>query len=139
MWPPKRSAGQRQLGAICLSQHSLAMPEFTLLTKTPKEILAFDNGKFKPPPPMTTLVEKRNASKFSVTSNQRAEAKQWKRSGKGSQKGRNLQKGQATIDTDGTTMGEGSKTKDHSIFLSGISNLFSTSGGGRWDEGSHDY
>ncbi|GJX10893.1 reverse transcriptase domain-containing protein [Tanacetum coccineum] len=37
---------------------------FTLLTKTPKEILAFDKGKFKPPPPMTTLVEKRNASKF---------------------------------------------------------------------------
>nr|GEX46191.1 reverse transcriptase domain-containing protein [Tanacetum cinerariifolium] len=33
---------------------------FTLLTKTPKEILASDKGKFKPPPPMTTLVEKRN-------------------------------------------------------------------------------
>nr|GEV30661.1 reverse transcriptase domain-containing protein [Tanacetum cinerariifolium] len=27
---------------------------FTLLTKTPKEILALDKGKFKPPPPMTT-------------------------------------------------------------------------------------
>ncbi|GKC08673.1 hypothetical protein Tco_1000283 [Tanacetum coccineum] len=37
---------------------------FTLLTKTPKEILALNKGKFKPPPPMTTLVEKRNASKF---------------------------------------------------------------------------
>ncbi|GJY31826.1 reverse transcriptase domain-containing protein [Tanacetum coccineum] len=37
---------------------------FTLLIKTPKEILALDKGKFKPPPPMTTLVEKRNASKF---------------------------------------------------------------------------
>nr|GEZ07382.1 reverse transcriptase domain-containing protein [Tanacetum cinerariifolium] len=37
---------------------------FTLLTKTPKEILALDKGKFKPPPPMTTLVEKRNASKL---------------------------------------------------------------------------
>ncbi|GJX69878.1 reverse transcriptase domain-containing protein [Tanacetum coccineum] len=37
---------------------------FTLLTKTPKEILALDKGKFKPPPPMTTPVEKRNASKF---------------------------------------------------------------------------
>ncbi|GJS76152.1 hypothetical protein Tco_0726033 [Tanacetum coccineum] len=37
---------------------------FTLLTKTPREILALDKGKFKPPPPMTTLVEKRNASKF---------------------------------------------------------------------------
>ncbi|GKC54606.1 reverse transcriptase domain-containing protein [Tanacetum coccineum] len=37
---------------------------FTLQTKTPKEILALDKGKFKPPPPMTTPVEKRNASKF---------------------------------------------------------------------------
>nr|GEV58610.1 reverse transcriptase domain-containing protein [Tanacetum cinerariifolium] len=37
---------------------------FTLLTKTPKEILALDKGKFKPPSPMTTLVEKRNASKL---------------------------------------------------------------------------
>ncbi|GKB04880.1 reverse transcriptase domain-containing protein, partial [Tanacetum coccineum] len=37
---------------------------FTLLTKTPKEILALDKGKFKPPPSMTTPVEKRNANKF---------------------------------------------------------------------------
>nr|GEU69234.1 reverse transcriptase domain-containing protein [Tanacetum cinerariifolium] len=37
---------------------------FTLLIKTPKEILALDKGKFKPPSPMTTLIEKRNASKF---------------------------------------------------------------------------
>nr|GFD25172.1 reverse transcriptase domain-containing protein [Tanacetum cinerariifolium] len=37
---------------------------FTLLTKTPRQILALDKGKFKPPPPMTTPVEKRNASKF---------------------------------------------------------------------------
>ncbi|GJT17813.1 reverse transcriptase domain-containing protein [Tanacetum coccineum] len=37
---------------------------FTLLTKTPKEILALVKGKFKPPPSMTTLVEKRNANKF---------------------------------------------------------------------------
>nr|GEU36850.1 reverse transcriptase domain-containing protein [Tanacetum cinerariifolium] len=36
----------------------------TLLTKTPKEILALDKGKFKPSSPMTTPVEKRNASKF---------------------------------------------------------------------------
>ncbi|GJZ17357.1 reverse transcriptase domain-containing protein [Tanacetum coccineum] len=33
---------------------------FTLLTTTPKEILALDKGKFKPPPPMTTPIEKRN-------------------------------------------------------------------------------
>nr|GEV84940.1 hypothetical protein [Tanacetum cinerariifolium] len=37
---------------------------FTLLTKTPREILALDKGKFKPPPSMTTPLEKRNASKF---------------------------------------------------------------------------
>nr|GFD16275.1 reverse transcriptase domain-containing protein [Tanacetum cinerariifolium] len=37
---------------------------FTLLTKTPREILALDKGKFKPPLLMTTPVEKRNASKF---------------------------------------------------------------------------
>nr|GEV95550.1 ethylene receptor 2-like [Tanacetum cinerariifolium] len=37
---------------------------FTLLTKTSREILALDKGKFKPPPPMTTPVEKMNASKF---------------------------------------------------------------------------
>nr|GEU75269.1 reverse transcriptase domain-containing protein [Tanacetum cinerariifolium] len=37
---------------------------FTLLTKTPKEILALDKGKFKPPPLMTISIEKRKASKF---------------------------------------------------------------------------
>ncbi|GJS22591.1 reverse transcriptase domain-containing protein [Tanacetum coccineum] len=37
---------------------------FTILTKIPKEILALDKGKFKPPPSMTTPIEKRNASKF---------------------------------------------------------------------------
>ncbi|GJW21092.1 reverse transcriptase domain-containing protein [Tanacetum coccineum] len=42
----------------------LKQDRFTLLTKTPKEILALDKGKFKPPPPMTTPVEKINANKF---------------------------------------------------------------------------
>ncbi|GJR55464.1 reverse transcriptase domain-containing protein [Tanacetum coccineum] len=37
---------------------------FTILTKTPKEILALEKGKFKAPPPMITPVEKRNANKF---------------------------------------------------------------------------
>nr|GEX31591.1 reverse transcriptase domain-containing protein [Tanacetum cinerariifolium] len=37
---------------------------FTLLTKTPKEILALNKGKFKPHPPMTTPVEKRIARKL---------------------------------------------------------------------------
>ncbi|GKD89954.1 hypothetical protein Tco_1365461 [Tanacetum coccineum] len=37
---------------------------FTLLTKSPKEILALDKGKFKAPPPMSTQVEKRNSNRF---------------------------------------------------------------------------
>ncbi|GJX83054.1 hypothetical protein Tco_0332535 [Tanacetum coccineum] len=37
---------------------------FTLLTKTPKEILALDKWKIKPLSPMITPVEKRNANKF---------------------------------------------------------------------------
>ncbi|GKF10100.1 hypothetical protein Tco_0048026 [Tanacetum coccineum] len=37
---------------------------FTLLTKTPKEILALEKGKFKTPPPMITPIEKQNANKF---------------------------------------------------------------------------
>ncbi|GJW14968.1 hypothetical protein Tco_0019101 [Tanacetum coccineum] len=37
---------------------------FTFLSKSPKEILALEKGKFKAPPPMTTPVEKRNGNKF---------------------------------------------------------------------------
>nr|GEY09238.1 reverse transcriptase domain-containing protein [Tanacetum cinerariifolium] len=37
---------------------------FTPLTRTPKEILAAEAGKFQPPPPMVTPVEKRNSNKF---------------------------------------------------------------------------
>ncbi|GJS99511.1 hypothetical protein Tco_0820681 [Tanacetum coccineum] len=37
---------------------------FTPLIKTPKEILATEAGKFKPPPPMVTPVEKRSSNKF---------------------------------------------------------------------------
>ncbi|GKF70592.1 hypothetical protein Tco_0203649, partial [Tanacetum coccineum] len=37
---------------------------FTLLSKTPKEILDLEKGKFKAPPPMTTPVEKQNSNKF---------------------------------------------------------------------------
>nr|GEY17196.1 reverse transcriptase domain-containing protein [Tanacetum cinerariifolium] len=37
---------------------------FTLLSKSPKEILALEKGKFKTPPPMTTSVKKRNSNKF---------------------------------------------------------------------------
>ncbi|GKA51251.1 reverse transcriptase domain-containing protein [Tanacetum coccineum] len=37
---------------------------FTILSKSPKEILALEKGKFKAPPPMTTPVKKRNSNKF---------------------------------------------------------------------------
>ncbi|GJY25944.1 reverse transcriptase domain-containing protein [Tanacetum coccineum] len=38
--------------------------KFTPLTRTPKEILTTEAGKFKPPPPMVTPVEKRSSNKF---------------------------------------------------------------------------
>ncbi|GKA26364.1 reverse transcriptase domain-containing protein [Tanacetum coccineum] len=38
--------------------------KFTPLTRTPKEIFAAESGKFKPPPPMVTPVEKRSINKF---------------------------------------------------------------------------
>ncbi|GJV26737.1 reverse transcriptase domain-containing protein [Tanacetum coccineum] len=38
--------------------------KFTPLTRTPKEILMAEVGKFKPPPPMVTLIEKRSSNKF---------------------------------------------------------------------------
>ncbi|GKC73104.1 hypothetical protein Tco_1118987, partial [Tanacetum coccineum] len=38
--------------------------KFTLLIKSPREILALDKGKFKTSPTMTTPVEKRNNNKF---------------------------------------------------------------------------
>nr|GEV88256.1 hypothetical protein [Tanacetum cinerariifolium] len=42
----------------------LRRDKFTLPTKSLREILALDKGKFKAPPPMTTPVEKRNNNKF---------------------------------------------------------------------------
>nr|GEV25355.1 hypothetical protein [Tanacetum cinerariifolium] len=38
--------------------------KFTPLTRTYKEIFAAESGKFKPPPPMVTPVEKRSSNKF---------------------------------------------------------------------------
>nr|GEV05477.1 hypothetical protein [Tanacetum cinerariifolium] len=64
----KQEAGQKQNFQRGNFRNEQRMEQkqdkFTLLTKTPKEILALDKGKFKPPPPMTTPVEKRNTSKF---------------------------------------------------------------------------
>ncbi|GKA29316.1 hypothetical protein Tco_0715561 [Tanacetum coccineum] len=112
--------------------------KFTLLTKSLREILALDKGKFKAPPPMTTLVEKRNASKFyekAVTFNQRIKVEQWERPGKGSKKGGNLRKGQAAGNLDGVAMTEDSKAKDHPNFLSRFNDLIPIPRGGGWDGG----
>ncbi|GJX90572.1 reverse transcriptase domain-containing protein [Tanacetum coccineum] len=49
--------------------------KFTLLTKSPKEILALDKGKFKTPPPMTTHIGKRNNNKFSKTRSEKDQPK----------------------------------------------------------------
>ncbi|GKA39727.1 reverse transcriptase domain-containing protein [Tanacetum coccineum] len=111
---------------------------FTLLTKTPKEILALDKGKFKPPPLMTTLANRGNAKgRKAVTFNKEIEAKQWKRSSKGSKKGGNLREGQVAGDIDGTTMAKSSQTENYLNLLFEVSNFFSTSRGGRWDRGFH--
>ncbi|GJZ77589.1 reverse transcriptase domain-containing protein, partial [Tanacetum coccineum] len=128
-FPPwkQQKVGQKQKfkkGGFRNQQRSKQKKDrFTLLTKTPKEILALDKGKFKPPPPMTTPVEKRNASKFC----------------KGSKKGGNLRKGQAARNLDGTAMAEGSQTKDHPNLLSGDIDFIPTPRGGGWDGGSYDY
>ncbi|GKG45847.1 hypothetical protein Tco_0498293, partial [Tanacetum coccineum] len=37
------------------------------LTRTPKEILAAEAGKFKPPPPMVTPAEKEAATSFAIS------------------------------------------------------------------------
>nr|GEX92787.1 reverse transcriptase domain-containing protein [Tanacetum cinerariifolium] len=99
---------------------------FTLLTKTPREILALDKWKFKPPPSMTTPVEKRNASKF-------CEFHGEKRSDKDSKEGGNLMKRQTAGNINGATMAKDSKANDHSNFLLGISNFFPNPRGRRRD------
>nr|GEX41936.1 reverse transcriptase domain-containing protein [Tanacetum cinerariifolium]GEX55903.1 reverse transcriptase domain-containing protein [Tanacetum cinerariifolium] len=38
--------------------------KFTPFTRMPKEIFVAESGKFKPPPPMVTLAEKRSSTKF---------------------------------------------------------------------------
>ncbi|GJW19406.1 reverse transcriptase domain-containing protein [Tanacetum coccineum] len=52
-------------GGFCSQHKQEKRPDmFTLLTKTPREILALEKGKFKTLPPMTIPVEKQNANKF---------------------------------------------------------------------------
>nr|GEX14808.1 reverse transcriptase domain-containing protein [Tanacetum cinerariifolium] len=136
---------------------------FTLLTKTPKEILALYKGKFKPSPPMTTPVEKRNATKFCEFHREVGHTtdecmhlkrqiekmlkvrklshviKELKKNNakdqtKAAKRG-NFKKGQDAGNIDGTTMAEDSQTKNYPNFLSKVSDLFPTLWGGGWDEG----
>ncbi|GJV79329.1 reverse transcriptase domain-containing protein [Tanacetum coccineum] len=61
---PKQNASEQKYDFRCQSREGQGSSRFTPLTRTPKEILATEAGKFKPPPPMVTLVEKRSSNKF---------------------------------------------------------------------------
>ncbi|GKA53487.1 hypothetical protein Tco_0746802 [Tanacetum coccineum] len=106
---------------------------FTLLTKTPKEILALDKGKFKPPPPMTTPVKKETLANSASFMGKWDIPLMSERSNKDSKKGGNLRKRQVASNINDTTMAEDSKTKNYSNFLFEVSNFFSTSRGRGWD------
>ncbi|GJW41441.1 hypothetical protein Tco_0067286 [Tanacetum coccineum] len=64
-WEVERKQNFDRRGDFRNQQRSeRTLEKFKLLTKFPKEILALDKGKFKAPPPMTTLMEKRSSNKF---------------------------------------------------------------------------
>ncbi|GJU25613.1 reverse transcriptase domain-containing protein [Tanacetum coccineum] len=60
----KRHASERRSDFRGQSREGRGSNKFTPLTRTPKEILAAEAGKFKPPPPMVTPTEKRSSNKF---------------------------------------------------------------------------
>ncbi|GJS04105.1 reverse transcriptase domain-containing protein [Tanacetum coccineum] len=69
--PPESIDGYKGLKAVFLAyfmqqnnQRRGRGPTSYPLTRTPREIFAAELGKFKPPPPMVTLVEKRSSKKF---------------------------------------------------------------------------
>nr|GFB82663.1 hypothetical protein [Tanacetum cinerariifolium] len=125
----KQEAGQKQNFKRGNFQNEQRMERkqdrFTLLTKTPREILALYKGKFKPPPSMTIPVEKRNASKFSEF---HGEVGHTTDECKDSKEGGNLGERQTAGNINGATMTKDSKAKDHSNFLPEISNFFPTLG-----------
>ncbi|GJW73147.1 hypothetical protein Tco_0132517 [Tanacetum coccineum] len=82
--------------------------KFTLLIKSPKEILALDKG-WK-----------------DVARNQGAQARQPKGSAKSSKEGINIQRGLASGNLDGSTMAKGCQTKDYAKLLYGYRNLVPT-------------
>ncbi|GJS72770.1 hypothetical protein Tco_0705611, partial [Tanacetum coccineum] len=61
---PKRHAFERKSDFRGQSRERRGSSRFTPLTRTPKEILAAKAGKFKPPAPMVTPVEKRSSNKL---------------------------------------------------------------------------
>ncbi|GJW38898.1 reverse transcriptase domain-containing protein, partial [Tanacetum coccineum] len=97
--------------------------KFTLLTKSLREILALDKGKFKAPPPMTTPVKKRNSNKFCEfhgevgRNTDEYKARSWKGSAKSSKKGRDVWQGQGYGNPDGATMAEDRITQSFSLDL----------------------
>ncbi|GJZ97038.1 hypothetical protein Tco_0669372 [Tanacetum coccineum] len=60
----KRQATERKSDFRSQPRKGRGSSRFTPFIKTPKEILATEAGKFKPPPPMVTPVEKRSSNKF---------------------------------------------------------------------------
>ncbi|GKA85772.1 reverse transcriptase domain-containing protein [Tanacetum coccineum] len=87
--------------------------KFTLLTKSPKEILALDKGKLKTPPPMTTPTNRRTNQGWKVvTCNQGAKTGERKRSAEGGKKRRSFWEGQSYCDPNGPAMAKGGQTKD---------------------------
>ncbi|GJT56587.1 reverse transcriptase domain-containing protein [Tanacetum coccineum] len=64
MMIPKRHAFEQKSDVQGQSRVGRRSSRFTLLTRTPKEILSTEVRKFKPPPPMVTSIEKRSCNKF---------------------------------------------------------------------------
>ncbi|GKD76784.1 reverse transcriptase domain-containing protein [Tanacetum coccineum] len=61
---PKRHVSERKSDFRGQPREGRGSSRFTTLTRTPKEILAVEAGKFKPPPPMVIPVEKKSSNKF---------------------------------------------------------------------------
>nr|GEU61586.1 reverse transcriptase domain-containing protein [Tanacetum cinerariifolium] len=125
--PWKQEAGQKQnfkKGNFWNEQRTKRKQDrFTLLTKTPKEILALDKGK-------------RNAKgRKALIFDQIIKAKPWKRPGKDSKKGGNLKERQTAGNINGATMAKDSKAKNYSNFFPRINNFFPNSRGEDGTEG----
>nr|GEY64327.1 reverse transcriptase domain-containing protein [Tanacetum cinerariifolium] len=60
----KRQTSEKRSDFRGHSREGNGFNRFTPLTMTPKEILVAEAGKFQPPPPMVTPVEKRSSNKF---------------------------------------------------------------------------